>query len=348
MQNKKLLKYLFLLIFAVVLTTQNSFAQKATDTNFVDKKGRRQGVWHKYEDGKLKYIGQFKDNQPYGTFKYYDDSMHVIAVSEYFRQGYAAKTTVYRSNGTLFARGFYLDQERDSTWFFYNEKGKLIKEEFYKKGLLEGISKVFLNDTVIETQEWYRGLRNGKWWQKGETGQTQTTTYKLNLSDGPYLATFANGDTSIFGMYADGLHEGNWMFYAPDKRLKKQDTYLHNQLKKRLVAVYTGEKLNLVDMDTVLYLTTNGMKILLKMQSGSELIADQSFEELTGLFDTDFFFFANPTFFVAFKEIKVIDEYAPGKASLKLKSDTSLDVELDENGLQSARYILSEEPVGKE
>ena len=40
--------------------------------NQVDSKGRKQGNWEKkYENGNLRFTGQFKNDVPVGTFVYY-------------------------------------------------------------------------------------------------------------------------------------------------------------------------------------------------------------------------------------------------------------------------------------
>ena len=52
-------------------------AATAFSINEVDSKGRKQGVWKKpYGNGYFMYEGEFKDDQPVGTFKrYYEDGV---------------------------------------------------------------------------------------------------------------------------------------------------------------------------------------------------------------------------------------------------------------------------------
>lgn len=310
--------------------------------NQIDKMGRRQGKWQRVEDSVVRYRGQFKNDRPYGTFTYYDKHGNKSAVSEYFRDGYATNTTTFYPDGRVLSKGFYLEQERDSVWYFYEENGMLIKEEHYKNNLLHGTTKLYANDTLIEIQEWYRGQRNGKWWQKGNEGYQQTN-YILNLSNGPYLVFYEKDKPRLIAHYTMGRKDSVWTYFDRDRQVEKKDYYVQNELKKRLIALHAigTSAPRMIDANDIAYVQTNGKITLLKTTLGESIKTNQDFIKLTSLLDNDFFFFANPNFFAAFNQVKSID-HEDDKYIVRLKISTPNDVVLDEQGLENLKSVMDE------
>ncbi|HOK52659.1 MAG TPA: hypothetical protein PLF75_12280, partial [Bacteroidales bacterium] len=63
---------------------------QSSDTlwNQTDARGWKQGYWRAYYDnGKLRYRGYFKDNQPLGEFRRYYESGGIMAVQNFTGQG---------------------------------------------------------------------------------------------------------------------------------------------------------------------------------------------------------------------------------------------------------------------
>jgi len=349
----------------LVACSQVAFAQiRPADTNFVDAKGLKQGPWKVINPDGQSYIGQFKDDRPYGQFRRFDRYDRTIAILDYFRDGYAAKVTHFRPNGTIRAVGFYLDQLRDSTWQLYDTVGRLIKRENYLKGMLHGLSEAFDEDgNCVESTEWYRNLRNGRWWQKTEKG-TQSTTYKLNLSHGVYEAYYANEKPYIKGQYEEGLHEGTWYFYHDDGLLDRVQEFKQGRLMKKRVAISVGGKDILLNADSLLYMHTNGRMVEIKMRDGTAYRPVQTFDKLVQSFDTDDFFLANPQFFVPRKMYdsmtilpdeedlsKLEDETerrSKQRALLKLKVPTPYDVFIDGEVIALLQSLTNSNPVIEE
>jgi antitoxin component YwqK of YwqJK toxin-antitoxin module len=346
-------------IFAVFSQVVFSQVARPADTNFVDEKGRRQGPWIVIRPEGMSYIGQFKDNRPYGQFRHFDRFDRTISILDYFRDGYAAEVTHFHPNGNIRATGFYLEQLRDSTWEIFDTMGRIIRRENYLNGMLHGWSEIFDKDgNCVETQEWYRDLRNGLWWQRTERG-TQTTTYKLNLSHGIYEAHFANGNLYIRGLYKEGLHEGTWYFYHEDGLLDRVIQFKNGRQQRKHVAVNVGGSDILLDSDSVAYMHTNGRVVDIVMLDGTTFRPTQSFDRLVKSFGTDAFFLANQQFFVAFKMydsmiIQPSEDFFDGggegehgnkqKALLKLKIPTPYDVFIDEEVIAMLQSLTSSKP----
>jgi len=58
-----------IIFFASIFVSTILYSQQK---NIIDNNNLKQGEWHKmYQNGSLKYKGQFKDGIPYGTFLHY-------------------------------------------------------------------------------------------------------------------------------------------------------------------------------------------------------------------------------------------------------------------------------------
>ncbi len=365
MPNMLLNQFKFVVFCVFVAISQIMFAQRpVTDTNYVDNKGRKQGVWKKNDPQGLSYIGQFKDDKPYGRFVHFDKHGQTVIINDYFRDGFATKTTYFYPNGKIRATGFYLDKLRDSVWQFYDTIGRMIRKDHYLNGMLHGLTEVFdKNGDRVETIEWYRDLRNGQWWQKTEVG-TQTTTYKLNLSHGVYEATFANGNPYIKGYYEDGLKEKTWYFYHENGLLDRVMLFKKNQILKKQVAINVKGKDILIDSDSVAYLHTNGKMVELKMLDNTVYRPSQTFEQLVGSLDTDDFFLATSQFLAPLKlydsmiedkdnpviydtdseEVKA-EKQEQRKALLKLKIPTPYDIYINGEVIDLLKGLTNSKPV---
>ena len=78
--------------------------------NKVDVNDLKQGVWKKtFDNGNLRYKGQFKNNNPEGIFMYYYNSGELQAEKEFIHSGEAAATHIYYKNGNLKAAGLYVN-----------------------------------------------------------------------------------------------------------------------------------------------------------------------------------------------------------------------------------------------
>ena len=74
----KLLKSIVLFIFLLLLSPILLLAQNVTDS-----KGMKQGEWRKLDaNGKVIYEGQFKDNIPQGTFRYFYEDGKIRSETE--------------------------------------------------------------------------------------------------------------------------------------------------------------------------------------------------------------------------------------------------------------------------
>ena len=130
--------------------------------NVTDKNGKKQGVWKKYENGHVVYEGQFKDDVPYGTFKYYHANGKLKSVTEFQQGVHKVKTTIYHENGHKASEGAYIDQLKDGEWRYYSNQDTLIKVEHYKAGDRDGLWQTYSTSGILlEECNYLNNKRNG-------------------------------------------------------------------------------------------------------------------------------------------------------------------------------------------
>ena len=209
--------------FFIVFTTQSQ------DVNSVDELGRKQGKWtKKYPNGITMYEGTFKDGKPIGEMKRYFENGTIKAIMVFNESGEYASATLYYENGKKSAEGFFLNNQKDSTWKYFSYYTQdLVSEEFYKNGIKHGLEKVYYPDgTLSEQTRWKNGTREGKWIRFFEDGTKKSEAkYQFDQLNGPYTVFYATGKWLAKGNYMDGKREGPWLFYDENGNVKYQVNY---------------------------------------------------------------------------------------------------------------------------
>lgn len=218
-----------------VLFTPLCFAQHI---NQVDVQGRKQGRWEKtYSNGALRYTGQFKDDHPYGTFKYYFPMGNLSAVSVYSDNGVVAHTKTYHLNGKLMAEGKFIHQKKDSIWNFYSEvDGKLVAKENYLNGLKNGKAVIYFPSTgkPAEITYYKNGIKNGAWLRYFPNDSVSIHGfYRDDTLEGPYQVYDVYGRLQIKGSYLKGLQNGTWITYDSTGKVLNKQVFKRGVLEKQ-------------------------------------------------------------------------------------------------------------------
>ena len=196
-------------IFFLSLISLSVIAQ--SEINQTDSQGRKQGVWKKpYEQSKVfRYVGQFKDDVPYGKFIYYYETGEVEAVVHFFEKGKVTRSQLYHRSGYMMAKGKYVNQQKDSIWVYYDDRGLISYQETYKGGKLNGQKVYFYqprdNKLYIARYEYYRD----------------------GILHGEFKEFHQNTEVKAEGRYVDGNLDGKVMYYHPNGRIKKILHYKH-------------------------------------------------------------------------------------------------------------------------
>ena len=93
----------------------------------------------KYPNGVIKFTGFFRFGQRHGQWMaFYDNG---IKWSEcFYDKGLKhGATQVFYPNGNLTYTGWYKKDQKDSLWFWYDEKGKEVDKRAYRMGVETGL-----------------------------------------------------------------------------------------------------------------------------------------------------------------------------------------------------------------
>lgn len=216
-----------LLFFIFIIIPTLSFSQSQ---NQVDAAGKKQGKWIKaYRYGNVRYSGQFRDDQPYGQFKYFYESGALQAVTNYSNDGVIAQTQTFHENGAPMAEGKYIRQKKEGKWSYYSDiDSSLVAEENYQKGILHGKSITFYPETgeVAETFTYISGKKEGSYLKFFPDGSTMTEgTYKNDQLDGKFTLFYPDGKVQLKGQYKDGQQTGNWNYFDEEGNAIQEEDF---------------------------------------------------------------------------------------------------------------------------
>lgn len=224
------------IIILSCLPVLNGFAQAAPDTiNRTDEQGRKQGVWKKtYPQNTVhRYEGQFKDDQPYGTFKYYYKDGTLKTIMEYSNSGVLARTVTFWENGRVMSKGNYINQKKDSTWIYYGEKGYLNIAEQYNMGEMNGwrimYYKVGNNQKkapVREEAKFVDGKMSGAWKKYFRDGSIKAKgQYENDQKTGTFEYFYPDGSRRRTEMFKNGRKHGFFVYFDDSAKVYKKNFY---------------------------------------------------------------------------------------------------------------------------
>ncbi len=218
-------RFIFLFFVGIL-----SFGLHAQDLNQTDALGKKQGHWiKKYDNGMTRYEGQFRNDQPYGTFTYYYPSDKKKAVSHYSDDGIIVHTTTFHENGNKMADGKYINRKKDSIWNYYsNIDGKLISTETYERGVLNGNSTSYYPESgkPMEVMNFINGSKEGPLVKYFPEGEIMTKgTYLNDKLDGPFTLYYPDGQIQVQGQYEKGEQSGDWKYFDENGKEEQMEDY---------------------------------------------------------------------------------------------------------------------------
>jgi antitoxin component YwqK of YwqJK toxin-antitoxin module len=231
------------LFFVYLLLLGTSFSYLAQ--NKTDSKGK-QGPWVvNYDDGSsVRYRGQFKNGKPIGKFTYYYPTGEASSVMEFSDSGTKAFCKMYHKNKELMAMGNYINQKKDSTWWSFNDRKQVMRQEHYKNDKLDGESIVYYpanpkEEKVLkfEVTNYDNGVYHGEWTQYFKNGKVKAHgIYKNGYFDGLVKYYYPNGKIESSGWYKHNVRNGFWITYDPEGDIDIKAYYYNDK-------ILEGEKL---------------------------------------------------------------------------------------------------------
>lgn len=300
---KKTIFFTLCLLIPFVVFSQDNI-------NVKDKNGKKQGVWKKYENGHLVYEGQFKDDVPYGTFKYYHTNGKLKSITEFQQGVHKVKTTIYHENGHKASEGAYIDQLKEGEWRYYSNSDTLLKVEHYKTGDRDGLWQTYSTSGVLlEECNYLNNKRNGMYKTYYLNGVVSyEADYVAGKTNGKSSSYYPNGKVSTTGNYHNGWRDGEWNTYDVNGKIRSTMLYKDRILSKTYIYLYqkgVGQKLN---QDNVAYFVKNRDKMTVVLKNGNKLQIDESMEEVEQWIDYMVFVKLNPRYIVA---IDALVSYRP-------------------------------------
>ncbi len=205
-----------LLCLVSELSAQSEFTIKHDSINWVDSKGLKQGKFRKNDrNGKPVYEGYFRNDKPYGIFRYFDEDGKTMAITVFSKDAKSCHTTMFDRNGSVMAKGKYINQLRDSIWVFYNSDTVLVARETYLVGKKNGVCyNYFAGGKIAEESHWKNGVQEGHWKEYTASGTVKGEGDYINgCPEGKVTYYFDTGEKRVDCYYKGCLAHGQWMFY---------------------------------------------------------------------------------------------------------------------------------------
>lgn len=302
--------------------------------NVKDKNGKKQGVWKKYENGKLMYEGQFKDDVPFGTFKYYYADGKLKSVTEFVQGVHKVRTTMYHENGCKASEGAYIDQQKDGEWRYYSDRDTLIKVENYKEGNRHGLWQTYSTSGVmLEESDYLNNKRNGVSKSYYLNGQVQLeANYVGGKANGRSTAYYPNGNISMTGDYHNGWRDGEWHAYDVNGKIRSTTVYKNQRLVNTYIYMYqkgVGQKLK---QELVAYFVKNRDRMTVVLKNGNKLSIDETMEEVERWIDYTVFVKVNPRYIIAMDAIVSYRPVEDSEDAITIKVNPAPDEEIYSEG----------------
>ena len=231
-------------IFSCLLLLFNfSYAQKDT-LNQLDAKGKKTGYWKKVENGKLVYEGRFLNDRPIGTFKYYYPDGKLKSETTFLKGTEKVYTVIYHPNQKIASQGIFINQQKDSVWNYFSDKGILLETVTLKKGIKTGVRKIYNKDNgQLIGEENYRNdtLEGAKklWHDNGDL--YLVSNYKKGILDGAYEIYHQGQKPYVKGTYSGNQKAGIWSYYTINGELRKVEDFTKNPKYPEITLVFMSK-----------------------------------------------------------------------------------------------------------
>lgn len=297
---KKSILFIAIMALMVAISAQ-------TPINQLNSKGKKEGVWKKYDDkGNLVYVGQFKNDVPVGEFTYYHTNGKIKSKTLFIEGPHIVRTTIFDQQGNKSAEGKFVDQDKDSIWNYYNSKGTLIHTESYKLGVKEGVWRTYSAQTGILLQEcsYKNGQLHGKYTTYFTDGKVST---RIDYMDGKMHGVCESyyPEEKIYtkGYYTQGQKNHNWDTYDEKGRIRKTVEYKNSRIVKTYIYFYVGSNGQKINQDLIAYFHKEGNGTRLYTRNGKTMLSTDSFEVAVAYLEFVDFCLINPSYAVSYNSI---------------------------------------------
>lgn len=208
-------------LILLVLIPLFSFGQ----INQVDSKGLMHGDWEGYYENStaVKWKGKFEHGWRMGKFVFYHKSGKVKAIMMFTKVNGKShsRAELYYDDGSLIAKGNYINREKDSVWTYYSGKGYVQKIETWKNGKKNGKTVIYYPPQPGQTElqalqvvHFKDSLPHGEVMEFYLSGKLKMKGNNVDGNfDGVVTRYFENGKKMVVERYAAAVRHGLWLFF---------------------------------------------------------------------------------------------------------------------------------------
>ncbi len=212
-----------ILLFFALLFAQPLSAQEQIELNQTNAKGQKIGKWKGYyNDGSVRYVGQFKDDVPYGIFyHYYGDGK--LQTKMVYRTPTEVFTSMFYSTGEKLAEGKYINKLKDSTWSTFGAESKVVEKGDYDMDKKVGVWRTFyLSSNISGEINYYYNQKDGPYRMFYENGIVKdSSNFVAGKLHGFAVIRDMEGNKVIQGNYNYGKKVGDWIYYGENETVDK-------------------------------------------------------------------------------------------------------------------------------
>lgn len=338
-------------IFFTLLTLTFVVGAAAQDSNRVDNRGRKQGLWKKYDKNILLYEGNFVNDVPTGVFTYYHKNGKIKSECDFISGTSKVKATLYHENGQKSGEGIFVDQIKDSVWNYYGQDGKLIKVESYRNGEKHGEWKTFSAQTgiLLEEERFDNGRLNGPAKIFFINGDLQNLiNYIDGQRNGAFESYYTGNVLSSKGVYHNNLPIDTWTYYDGDGQLRKTVDYKDGKVQATYLHLYNGGSSQKVNQNIIAYFRKVGEQTHVVMNNGATFVSTDDFTYLKTLVDLDEFCPVTPNLLAANSAIKGYAKVDDDRILVRLAPSPDFEVYSEGNEMHFVMMLFDTTPMKEE
>lgn len=232
-----------------LVTYRKGFVMTREPLNRYDREGRRHGYWKSFfDDWNLHTEMYYRHGMRDGFYKEYDQQGNLKRIVKYVNDVEQVQESdlqplqmqyEYYPNGQVKREASFRGGRREGIWRVFDEEGKVINSQTYRKGSLvsEGVVetdgkrrgeyKEFYADSCLRAEGVFvDGERSGEWKFYYQNGQLQQVgRYKEGKPDGAWTWYHDNGTTQIEECFYKGLLNGSYKEYDAKGNVIASGTY---------------------------------------------------------------------------------------------------------------------------
>src|SRR5574344_1506024 len=317
-----------------------AFSQNIQAQNKKDNKGLRQGLWIKTDkQGRKISEGNFKDDYPIDTFRYYNKKGELETINVFSNKGKKCSSCFLYKDNRVKAEGCYTDKKKDGLWCYYNEKGKKVLEENYKNGDKNGMVKQFDEKGNVLTSTTYKNnKKDGAYFESLQKAGYFTCNYKNDKLEGEYNEYYSNKEPKIKGQFVNNKKEGEWKVFNGPNEVVQKLFYKNDFLSGDAIIINVREGKKEIPQTDMALVYPTGKQTQIILKSGEKLSCFNEFEGLLNLLDLNNFILINKKSQMYGNLTYITGLNKDNTVKIKVKTDFSIIA--DENGQQALKSLF--------